>query len=101
MRKLHWVTFAGCRCDCGCSSRASSAPPQQLLLQTQASNEVSPCLLGECKYDFQAWGECDVATGKKNRTGVLRRALMDATCASTVTATKPCRKIPKLQGNGC
>ncbi|TDG96625.1 hypothetical protein EPR50_G00230600 [Perca flavescens] len=47
---------------------------------------------GECKYDFQAWGECDLATGKKNRTGVLKRALMDATCAATVTATKPCGK---------
>lgn len=55
---------------------------------------------GECKYDFQAWGDCDPATGKKNRTGVLRRALMDATCASTVTATKPCGRTPKLQGNG-
>lgn len=57
--------------------------------------------LGECKYNFQAWGECDLVTGKKNRTGVLKRALMDATCATTVTATKPCGKMPKtkLQGN--
>lgn len=40
-----------------------------------------------------------MATGKKNRTGVLKRALMDATCAATVTATKPCGKIKtKLQG---
>ncbi|AWO98193.1 Pleiotrophin [Scophthalmus maximus] len=52
---------------------------------------------GECKYDFQAWGECDLATGKKNRTGVLKRALMDATCANTVTATKPCGKTPKTK----
>lgn len=56
--------------------------------------------VGECKYDFQAWGECDLATGKKNRTGVLKRALMDATCAATVTASKPCGKMlkTKLQG---
>nr|XP_019967797.1 PREDICTED: pleiotrophin-like isoform X1 [Paralichthys olivaceus] len=55
------------------------------------------CAIGECKYDFQAWGECDLATGKKNRTGILKRALMDATCATTVTATKPCGKIPKTK----
>lgn len=55
---------------------------------------------GECKYDFQAWGECDLATGKKNRTGTLKRALMDATCAATVTATKPCGKIPKTKLQG-
>lgn len=29
---------------------------------------------------------------------MLRRALMDATCAASVTATKPCGRIPKLQG---
>ncbi|XP_010790282.1 pleiotrophin-A-like, partial [Notothenia coriiceps] len=58
---------------------------------------ISLCSTGECKYDFQAWGECDLATGKKNRTGVLKRALLDATCAATVTATKPCGKIPKTK----
>nr|XP_019967798.1 PREDICTED: pleiotrophin-like isoform X2 [Paralichthys olivaceus] len=58
------------------------------------------CAIGECKYDFQAWGECDLATGKKNRTGILKRALMDATCATTVTATKPCGKIPKTKLQG-
>lgn len=57
-------------------------------------------MIGECKYDFQAWGECDLATGKKNRTGVLKRALMDATCAATVTATKPCGKTPKTKLQG-
>lgn len=61
---------------------------------------ISLFTIGECKYDFQAWGECDLATGKKNRTGVLKRALMDATCATTVTATKPCGKIPKTKLQG-
>lgn len=77
--------------------------PSGLLHQTKATNEVSDPLCvspGECKYDFQAWGECDLATGKKNRTGVLKRALMDATCAATVTATKPCGKIPKTKLQG-
>lgn len=76
-------------------------PPQSYFTkQKQRINCMIPlCAIGECKYDFQAWGECDLATGKKNRTGVLKRALMDATCAATVTATKPCGKIKtKLQG---
>lgn len=76
-------------------------PPQSYSTkQKQLINCLIPlCAIGECKYDFQAWGECDLATGKKNRTGVLKRALMDATCAATVTATKPCGKIKtKLQG---
>lgn len=78
---------------------------QQPGLLSSSSAKQKPVIkflraLGECKYDFQAWGECDLATGKKNRTGVLRRALMDATCAATVTATKPCGRIPKLQGIG-
>lgn len=55
---------------------------------------------GECKYDFQDWGECDMTTGMKNRTGVLKRALMDAVCPDTVTATKPCGKIAKTKLQG-
>ncbi len=54
---------------------------------------------GECKYDFQAWGECDSTMRMKTRTGVLKRALMDANCPNTVSATKPCGKPKtKIQG---
>ncbi|XP_060770336.1 pleiotrophin isoform X1 [Neoarius graeffei] len=55
---------------------------------------------GECKYDFQLWGECDLITGMKTRNGTLKRALPDADCPSTVSATKPCGKTKtKLQGS--
>lgn len=89
-----------CRAACLIASvlclLAAPSPKQRHLIKCL----ISLCAAGECKYDFQAWGECDLATGKKNRTGVLKRALMDATCAATVTATKPCGKIlkTKLQG---
>ncbi|KTG35284.1 hypothetical protein cypCar_00014764 [Cyprinus carpio] len=54
---------------------------------------------GECKYDFEAWGECDSITGMKTRTGMLKRALMDASCLNTVNITKPCSKPKtKIQG---
>lgn len=78
----------------------------QLLCLSKPERLILPLILlplfalGECKYNFQAWGECDLATGKKNRTGVLKRALMDATCAATVTATKPCGKMPKAKLQG-
>lgn len=62
---------------------------------------VPPCLLAECKYQFQAWGECDLNTALKTRTGSLKRALHNADCQKTVTISKPCGKLtkPKPQGS--
>lgn len=40
-----------------------------------------------------------MTTGEKSRMGTLKRALMDAKCPPTVTATKPCGKAKaKTQG---
>lgn len=70
-----------------------------LHLNLSKSSCVFLCFAGECKYDFQAWGECDSTRGMKTRTGVLKRALMDANCPNTVSATKPCGKPKtKIQG---
>lgn len=59
-----------------------------------------PLPLAECKYQFQAWGECDLNTALKTRTGSLKRALHNADCQKTVTISKPCGKLtkPKPQG---
>nr|XP_040146123.1 pleiotrophin [Ictidomys tridecemlineatus] len=51
--------------------------------------------LAECKYQFQAWGECDLNTALKTRTGSLKRALHNADCQKTVTISKPCGKLTK------
>uniref|UniRef100_A0A8C3B1I8 Pleiotrophin n=1 Tax=Cyclopterus lumpus TaxID=8103 RepID=A0A8C3B1I8_CYCLU len=88
--------------DCGLGTREGTRTGTDCKQTIKTQRCKIPCnwkkkFGGECKYDFQAWGECDLATGKKNRTGVLKRALMDATCAVTVTATKPCGKIPKTK----
>ncbi|KAG9329032.1 hypothetical protein JZ751_008360 [Albula glossodonta] len=88
--------------DCGLGTREGTRGGTDCKQTIKTQRCKIPCnwkkqFGGECKYDFQAWGECDMATGKKNRTGVLKKALMDATCPSTVSATKPCGKITKTK----
>ncbi|KAF7242714.1 Pleiotrophin [Varanus komodoensis] len=55
----------------------------------------------ECKYQFQAWGECDLNTALKTRTGNLKRALHNADCQKTVTISKPCGKLTKPKPQDC
>ncbi|XP_055087828.1 pleiotrophin [Periophthalmus magnuspinnatus] len=88
--------------DCGLGTREGTRTGTDCKQTIKTQRCKIPCnwkkkFGGECKYEFDTWGECDLATGKKNRTGVLKKALMDATCAATVTATKPCGKIPKTK----
>ncbi|KAJ8269068.1 hypothetical protein COCON_G00116750 [Conger conger] len=88
--------------DCGLGTREGTRGGTDCKQTIKTQRCKIPCnwkkqFGGECKYDFQAWGECDMTTGKKNRTGVLKKALMDATCPSTVSATKPCGKITKTK----
>ncbi|CAI5636252.1 pleiotrophin [Oreochromis niloticus] len=97
-----WSVCVANEGDCGLGTREGTRAGTDCKQTIKTQRCKIPCnwkkkFGGECKYDFQAWGECDLATGKKNRTGVLKRALMDATCAATVTATKPCGKIPKTK----
>uniref|UniRef100_I3IU13 Pleiotrophin n=2 Tax=Oreochromis niloticus TaxID=8128 RepID=I3IU13_ORENI len=100
-----WSVCVANEGDCGLGTREGTRAGTDCKQTIKTQRCKIPCnwkkkFGGECKYDFQAWGECDLATGKKNRTGVLKRALMDATCAATVTATKPCGKIPKTKPQG-
>ncbi|KAI4901746.1 hypothetical protein NFI96_010962 [Prochilodus magdalenae] len=100
-----WSVCVANEGDCGLGTREGTRSGTDCKQTIKTQRCKIPCnwkkqFGGECKYDFQAWGECDVATGLKNRTGVLKRALMDANCPSTVSATKPCGKTKtKLQGN--
>uniref|UniRef100_A0A4W5MIB5 Pleiotrophin n=1 Tax=Hucho hucho TaxID=62062 RepID=A0A4W5MIB5_9TELE len=97
-----WSVCVANEGDCGLGTREGTRTGTDCKQTIKTQRCKIPCnwkkqFGGECKYDFQAWGECDMATGKKNRTGVLKRALMDATCPDTVSATKPCGKIPKTK----
>uniref|UniRef100_A0A8C7Q1Y4 Pleiotrophin n=1 Tax=Oncorhynchus mykiss TaxID=8022 RepID=A0A8C7Q1Y4_ONCMY len=101
-----WSVCVANEGDCGLGTREGTRTGTDCKQTIKTQRCKIPCnwkkqFGGECKYDFQAWGECDMVTGKKNRSGVLKRALMDATCPNTVSATKPCGKIPKtkLQGS--
>ncbi|XP_012877004.1 PREDICTED: pleiotrophin [Dipodomys ordii] len=93
----------------------NSQPPARKLAQLEKAegNGGKICVLfllsawksaviesAECKYQFQAWGECDLNTALKTRTGNLKRALHNADCQKTVTISKPCGKLtkPKPQG---
>ncbi|XP_062374069.1 pleiotrophin [Sardina pilchardus] len=97
-----WSVCVANEGDCGLGTREGTRSGTDCKMNMKSQRCKIPCnwkkqFGGECKYDFQNWGECDMTTGMKNRTGVLKRALMDATCPNTVTATKPCGKIAKTK----
>ncbi|KAK7895955.1 hypothetical protein WMY93_021280 [Mugilogobius chulae] len=97
-----WSVCVANEGDCGLGTREGTRTGTDCKQTIKTQRCKIPCnwkkkFGGECKYEFDTWGECDLATGKKNRTGVLKRALMDATCVATVTVTKPCGKIPKTK----
>ncbi|XP_028664185.2 pleiotrophin [Erpetoichthys calabaricus] len=88
--------------DCGLGTREGTRTGAECKQTIKTQRCKIPCnwkkqFGGECKYDFQSWGDCDMTTGKKNRTGTLKRALMDATCPESVSVTKSCGKISKAK----
>uniref|UniRef100_A0AAR2J2E6 Pleiotrophin n=1 Tax=Pygocentrus nattereri TaxID=42514 RepID=A0AAR2J2E6_PYGNA len=101
-----WSVCVANEGDCGLGTREGTRTGTDCKQTIKTQRCKIPCnwkkqFGGECKYDFQAWGECDVATGMKNRTGVLKRALMDANCPNTVSATKPCGKTKTKLQDAC
>ncbi|XP_052410814.1 pleiotrophin-A isoform X1 [Carassius gibelio] len=98
-----WSVCVANEGDCGLGTREGTRTGTDCKQTIKTQRCKIPCnwkkqFGGECKYDFEAWGECDSITGMKKRSGVLKRALMDASCPNTVSATKPCGKPkPKIQ----
>ncbi|NWR93703.1 PTN protein, partial [Furnarius figulus] len=91
--------------DCGLGTREGTRTGAECKQTTKTQKCKIPCnwkkqFGAECKYQFQAWGECDLNTALKTRTGNLKRALHNADCQKTVTISKPCGKLtkPKPQG---
>uniref|UniRef100_F7FZK5 Pleiotrophin n=1 Tax=Ornithorhynchus anatinus TaxID=9258 RepID=F7FZK5_ORNAN len=90
--------------DCGLGTREGTRAGAECKQTMKTQRCKIPCnwkkqFGAECKYQFQAWGECDLNTALKTRTGSLKRALHNADCQKTVTISKPCGKLtkPKLQ----
>ncbi|XP_063074082.1 pleiotrophin [Engraulis encrasicolus] len=97
-----WSVCVANEGDCGLGTREGTRGGTDCKHNIKTQRCKIPCnwkkqFGGECKYDFQNWGECDMATGMKNRTGVLKRALMDANCPNPVSATKPCGRAAKTK----
>uniref|UniRef100_A0A8C5SEA0 Pleiotrophin n=1 Tax=Laticauda laticaudata TaxID=8630 RepID=A0A8C5SEA0_LATLA len=91
--------------DCGLGTREGTRSGIECKQTMKTQRCKIPCnwkkqFGAECKYQFQAWGECDLNTALKTRTGNLKRALHNADCQKTVTISKPCGKLikPKPQG---
>ncbi|XP_004707960.1 pleiotrophin [Echinops telfairi] len=91
--------------DCGLGTREGTRTGAECKQTMKTQRCKIPCnwkkqFGAECKYQFQAWGECDLNTALKTRTGSLKRALHNADCQKTVTVSKPCGKLtkPKAQG---
>ncbi|XP_019344895.1 pleiotrophin isoform X2 [Alligator mississippiensis] len=86
--------------DCGLGTREGTRTGAECKQTTKTQKCKIPCnwkkqFGAECKYQFQAWGECDLNTALKTRTGNLKRALHNAECQKTVTISKPCGKLTK------
>ncbi|XP_074863002.1 pleiotrophin [Carettochelys insculpta] len=86
--------------DCGLGTREGTRTGAECKQTMKTQRCKIPCnwkkqFGAECKYQFQAWGECDLNTAQKTRTGNLKRALHNADCQKTVTISKPCGKLTK------
>ncbi|KAM6436823.1 pleiotrophin isoform 1-T1 [Liasis olivaceus] len=86
--------------DCGLGTREGTRSGVDCKQTMKTQRCKIPCnwkkqFGAECKYQFQAWGECDLNTALKTRTGNLKRALHNADCQKTVTISKPCGKLSK------
>ncbi|XP_054243056.1 pleiotrophin [Indicator indicator] len=102
-----WSVCVPTNGDCGLGTREGTRTGAECKQTTKTQKCKIPCnwkkqFGAECKYQFQAWGECDLNTALKTRTGNLKRALHNADCQKTVTISKPCGKLtkPKPQGEG-
>ncbi|XP_059963725.1 pleiotrophin [Mesoplodon densirostris] len=91
--------------DCGLGTREGTRTGAECKQTMKTQRCKIPCnwkkqFGAECKYQFQAWGECDLNTALKTRTGSLKRALHNADCQKTVTISKPCGKLTKTKPQG-
>ncbi|XP_069484862.1 pleiotrophin [Ambystoma mexicanum] len=95
-----WSVCVATSGDCGLGTREGTRTGKECKQTMKTQKCKIPCnwkkqFGAECKYQFQAWGECDPETGVKVRSGSLKRALHDAECQNTVSISKPCGKVNK------
>ncbi|XP_075693135.1 midkine [Rhinoderma darwinii] len=84
--------------DCGVGTRDGTCQEETRKLKCKVPCNWKKPFGADCKYKFENWGECNVETGVKSRSGTLKKALYDAECEQTVQATKPCSIKTKTKG---
>ncbi|XP_023695542.1 midkine-B-like isoform X1 [Paramormyrops kingsleyae] len=83
--------------DCGVGVRVGTCNDQTKKLKCKVPCNWKKDFGADCKYKFGSWGECDAATGTKNRSGTLKKVLYNAECQTTIKVSKPCP--PKVKTN--
>ncbi|KAG5848918.1 hypothetical protein ANANG_G00104560 [Anguilla anguilla] len=78
--------------DCGLGVREGTCNDQTKKLKCKVPCNWKKEFGADCKYKFGSWGECDMTTGLKTRSGTLKKALYNAQCQTTRSVTKPCPK---------
>lgn len=86
--------------DCGAGVREGTCNDQMRKLKCKVPCNWKKEFGADCKYKFGSWGECDTATGSKNRSGTLKKALYDAECQPTIKVSKPCPAKTKTKAKG-
>ncbi|NP_001291166.1 midkine precursor [Esox lucius] len=86
--------------DCGVGVREGTCNDQTRKLKCKVPCNWKKDFGADCKYKFGTWGECDAATGSKNRSGTLKKALYNAECLPTIQVSKPCPAKTKTKTKG-
>ncbi|XP_006642729.1 midkine a [Lepisosteus oculatus] len=86
--------------DCGVGTREGTCKEQTKKLKCKVPCNWKKEFGADCKYKFGNWGECDTATGVKNRSGTLKKALYNAECQQNIKVTKPCPTKTKSKAKG-
>ncbi|XP_018618750.1 midkine a isoform X2 [Scleropages formosus] len=86
--------------DCGVGIRQGTCNDQTKKLKCKIPCNWKKDFGADCRYKFSSWGECDTATGTKNRSGTLKKALYNAECQTTIKVSKPCPLKSKTNAKG-
>jgi len=76
--------------DCGAGLREGVCGPQSRRMKCKVPCNWKKDFGADCKYRFETWAECDPGSGLRTRSGVLKKALYNAECQTTISVTKPC-----------
>ncbi|XP_040038460.1 midkine a [Gasterosteus aculeatus] len=93
--------------DCGLGFREGSCEQQNQRMKCRIPCNWKKKFGADCKYRFDSWGECDPSSGLRTRMGTLKKALFNAECQPSISASKPCTekiktrsKAKKTKGEG-